>query len=541
MPIQIDDSGNRFWKPSRKQEEFIRIPDSIFEGLFGGAAGGGKSELLLNIPILRNWLAHPRFKGIVFRRSFPQLEESLIPRSAEYYKPLGGNYNGSKHVWDFPSGATIRFSYLDRDENARDHDTAEYNYLAFDELTGFTEFMYIYLLSRVRTSSKDLPAIVRSASNPGNIGHSWVKSRFVDPHRYGNKIISDQITKSKRIFIFAKATDNPYLMDADPGYVDRLRNLPEAEQKAKIEGDWDVFSGQVFTEFRPRRFPNEPDNALHVIDPFSIPAYWPRILSIDWGYTASTIAHWSAVSPDGRVFVYREYAAKKTSIKQWGADIARLSELDDNIVARILDPSAWKEEGHEKSIAQQLIDICGYDFERADNARIAGKQNFHDFLRFQPRASRYVPHTGYSEEDAQYILRNQGLKAYHEYRELFEPEKPEMNLPRLQIFNNCPELIKVIPLCIYDERRKEDVAAFDGDDAYDCIRYNLMAVDRYVKDCDKTFQKQVELARIIENAKTGEQTDFYRQMEAFESKYRTTGKHTRLKRKTFTQFGIRTH
>src|SRR5512141_2808938 len=168
------DRAFRKWEPNARQADFVKIPDSVFEAFYGGAAFGGRSELLLMLPILRRWHENPRFHGIIFRRTFPQLEESLIPRSKEYYESVGGEYNSQLHLWSFPSGATIRFSYMLRRDDARDHDTAEYNYVAFDELTHFEEFQYLYLTSRVRTSDASLPAIVRSASNPGNIGHGWV-------------------------------------------------------------------------------------------------------------------------------------------------------------------------------------------------------------------------------------------------------------------------------------------------------------------------------------------------------------------------------
>ena len=200
MGLRLEDDGaTKVWKPHFKQERFLELPRACFEGFYGGAAGGGKSELLVAIPIVKGFYKHPSFHGVVFRRTFPQLEESLIPRSRELYQSVGGKYDKAKHVWSFPSGATIRFSHLDSDDDARKHDTAEYQYAAFDELTHFTEFMYTYITaSRVRSTIPEIPAMVRSASNPGNIGHAWVRKRFVEPAPQGGRSEERRVGKECR-------------------------------------------------------------------------------------------------------------------------------------------------------------------------------------------------------------------------------------------------------------------------------------------------------------------------------------------------------
>ena len=517
------DSVDKVWEPHAKQVEFIEIPDSIFEAMYGGAAGGGKSELLLMLPLVRRWHENPRFKGIIFRRTFPQLEESLIPRSQEFYKPLGATYNDTKHVWTFPSGATIRFSYMDKDKDARDHDTAEYHYVAFDELTAFTEFMYRYITSRVRTSDPDLPAIVRTATNPGNEGHVWVRDRFVAAAPEGGVILYDELAQSHRLFVQAKLTDNPFLMQTDPNYINRLNILPEAERRAKIDGDWWIFAGQVFTEWREFRLRDEPPNACHVVPDFDPPLWWPRVVAIDWGYTAKTWVGWAAVAPDSRIFMYKEYVAVKTDISVWSADIVRWSANErDSIRQWIIDPSAEQKRG-QKTIKQQVEEALGTGdrLHLADNDRISGKMLMHEFLRWKQRPPRYVPQGGFRDEVAQRIYRISGEQAYNDYCGLFAPEPPELHLPRLQVCKRCREFIKTIPACVYkqkDGENTEDVNEFNGDDSYDGGRYLIKAVDRYLREsaeADAEFQKRAVIHSELEQ--TGDWTRFHRRMEKLES------------------------
>lgn len=543
MPLAEIGRYDRVWKPHAKQIEFIQLPFSVFEALYGGAVGGGKSELLYMLPIIYGFHKIPGFHGVLFRETYPQLEASLILRAVPIYKMLGAHYDSTKHTCTFPTvegaPAIIRFSYLENDKDARDHDTNEYQYEGFDELTAIPDSptfnRYIYLTSRVRSILDDVPPIIRSATNPGNVGHLWVRKRFIEPAPEGGKFLYDPDSETRRIFIRALLTDNPYLLQKDPGYLKRLRLLPLAEQRAKIYGDWWVFAGQVFTEWRDRflsaRFPDEPDNASHVIDDVIPPAWMPRVVACDWGFNpGKTWVGWAGIAPDKRVILYRERVFSKTNISVWGAEVARASQHErEAIVSFKLDPSAWGHRGEEKTLAEQITDATGFPWEKADNDRIGGKSLLHEFLRWAPRPASFIPPEGYNEEMAFRILRNNGPKAYREYVDLFEPEEPETDLPRLQVCRSCEEFRKVIPACVYAEekpgKKAEDVAEFIGDDAYDGGRYLLKAVDDYLNLSSKNAIKHSELAIIVKDLEeTGDWNSYIRRMDKYDEKFRRPSK-----------------
>lgn len=481
----------REWRPTKRQEDFLSLPDSIFEAMYGGAAGGGKTETLLMLPLVRQFYTHPRFKMLFLRRTFPELDSEVIPRSKEFYPAAGFNpYQDQKKRWVHPSGSIIQFGHCEHEKDVVKYDTSQYNIIAFDELTSFTEYQYIYLsMSRCRSAESALPALVRTGTNPGNIGHGFVRKRFVEPCRTGNTIIRESRllhgvpTVIQRIYIPSKATDNTYLMAADPTYINRLNLLPAAERAAKLDGDWWTFSGQVFDEFRVAPFPDEPPYACHVIPEFQIPSYWPRVLSIDWGYSAMTIAGWYAINPcpdehhRASFYKYREYSCKKTKISTWAADIARLSQ-GETFVDVVLDPSAWSSRGDEYNIAEQFEAVSKLRPRKADNDRIGGKMLLQDLLRFKQRPPRVVPQEGFDQETADRLSRQYGPKGLLEYAALFQAE-PEELLPKFQVFESCEETIKAIPLCVYDKDRKEDVAEFEGDDPYDETRYGIKACQYY--------------------------------------------------------------
>ena len=158
------------------QTRFLGL--TCFEALYGGAAGGGKSASLLVDSIRyvgRGYGAN--YHAILFRRTYPELEKSLIKESRGLYPRLGGVYNEVKSTWTFPGGEIVEFAHIQHEKDVFKYQGAAFQFIGFDELTSFTETQYLYLISRVR-SSTGVPCRVRSATNPGNEGHEWVFSRW---------------------------------------------------------------------------------------------------------------------------------------------------------------------------------------------------------------------------------------------------------------------------------------------------------------------------------------------------------------------------
>lgn len=530
--IDVFDGGSdqfkREIKLHKRQEDFVSIPDSIYEALYGGAAYGGKSFMLTLFPLIRGFYKYRGFKGIILRRKFPDLEREIIRVSQEYYPLTGAIYNEQKHSWKWPQyGSYMDFGHCQHAADIKQYDGYQVNYCAYDELTHFEESMYQYMVgSRVRPGSADINvSIVRNATNPGGIGQTFVYNRFVRPAEGGYKILKDKRTGLTRTFIPCLPQDNPYGMTYDPRYLDKLEILSEAEKRAKKYGDWHAFEGSVFPQFRPFRFPNEPQNALHVIDWFDIPIWWPRLISIDWGKRAMCHALWAAISPDKRVYIYREQTWKGIDVPFWAAEVKELS-YGENIIDCIICGSAWQDRGVE-TIAQQFEQHSGIrprSSENSDGSRVSGLNSIHDFMRWEQKPKHIVTEI-YNPEVALSIFRNFGESARDRYIAQYTSEPDEINIPRLQILKHpikdepcAPILVETIPIVTYDDKKIEDIQEFSGDDPIDNLRYLCKAVNQYCGGGVEEMERQMAMQNAITKLhETGDQTAFYRRMEKIES------------------------
>jgi predicted phage terminase large subunit-like protein len=239
------------WRPTTAQRAALAC--GAYELLYGGAAGGGKSDFLVAAPL--RWVHHPTFRALLLRRSFPELERTLVARSREIYPRLGARYHEQRHEWTFPSGARIAFGYLERPADALRYQGAEFAFVGFDELTHFDEQSYRYLTSRIR-SADGLPLRIRATTNPGGPGHDWVRARWAQwigatpdaapgERRWyasdGSAALEGDADALARTFFPAKLSDNPYL---GAEYRAQLLALDPVTRAQLLDGDWDATVGE---------------------------------------------------------------------------------------------------------------------------------------------------------------------------------------------------------------------------------------------------------------------------------------------------------
>jgi len=417
----------------------------------------------------------------------------------------------------------IFLGHCENEDDVHKYDSMQINLYTPDELTSITEWIYLYIgFQRVRSPVPELPSIIRAAGMPGGIGHTWVFKRFIKPFPKGGKIIVGR-GGNKRIYIHSTLEDNQYV---DPTYKQSLQGITiEAERKAKLAGDWDAYQGQVFDEFRDHKFEDEPDNAMHVVEPFIIPAWWPRIVIGDWGFAAMTWIGYAAISPNKRVYIYREQTWVKTKIAEWAPHVKLYIDKENPRLIRFCK-SAGQDRGQEQTIQQQIEDELGVSIELSNNtpgSRIAGKLLIHEYLRWHPKDVNESEIPIYNEEYAMWILRNRGMSEYNSYLNSFRPQEPELNLPKLQIFAGaCPLLVEAIKACSYDKPKgnkpAEDIAEFEGDDPIDGLRYLVDAAAGYFDESNEEFKRIQKQEVLVQKLNTSNDwTGFYRNMARTES------------------------
>lgn len=246
-PPARSDAAN--WVPLPMQRAALAC--GAYELFLGGAAGPGKSEYLVVAPL--RWVHEPSFRGVLFRNSFPELQRTLIDKSWRFYPAKGGDYNATKHAWEFPSGATIEFAYLESDRDVHRYQGAEFQFAGFDELPHFSEYQYRYLTSRLR-SAAGVPIRLRATGNPDGPHLEWVRARFADwiDHRAaagevlwydpeGKRVPRGTPDALSRCYIPGRLADNPHV---GPEYRTRLLALDPVTRARLLEGDWDAAYGE---------------------------------------------------------------------------------------------------------------------------------------------------------------------------------------------------------------------------------------------------------------------------------------------------------
>lgn len=418
---------------TKKQNSFINSPAD--ETLFGGAAGGGKSYGQL-IDALLYALRYPKSKQILFRRTFPDLERSLVRVSLEIYPKNKAKYNSSKHTWSFFNGSIIDFGYIDSEKDVYQYQSAEYDAIRFDELTHFTEYMYTYMFSRCR-GANNYPKKMKSSTNPGGIGHTWVKKRFIDigePNKV-HECTLESGEKVTRIFIPSLVQDNKFMLTYDPDYIKRLDNLPEKERKALKFGDWDIYDGQYFSEFNRR---------VHVCEPFEIPKNWDRYIAFDYGLDKFAVL-FIAVDTKGKAYVYNEIH-KENLIVSEAAQMLKSYMRKSEYKAIYAPPDLWNRNRDTGKSTAEIFTEYGINLTKAGNNRIQGWLAIKEWLKVRTIRNE---HTGEKELASDLV-----------------------------IFNTVLTLIEYLPQIQHDEKNVNDCATEPHELTHICDALRYFCVSR---------------------------------------------------------------
>lgn len=334
------------------------------EVLFGGAAGGGKSfGQLIDAMVFAI-----RYKGsrqLILRRTLVELERTLILNSLILYPKEIYSYNISRHIGTFAGGSTIEFGYCDAESDVHKYQSAEYDVIRFDELTHFTEQMYIYLISRVR-GVNGFPKQVKSTTNPGGVGHEWVKRRFVDIVESDREIA---LSTGTRIFLRANVRDNFFLMKGDKGYLKRLENLSEGDRRALLDGEWNLDCGRYFDEWK---------RDIHVVKPFEIPKSWRRYFVMDYGLDMLA-GYFIALDGQERGYVYKEIYESNHIISSAAKRIAQESE---GVIEAYYAPSdLWSRRQESGLSAAEIFYENGVPLVKANTERVLGWYALKEWLK----------------------------------------------------------------------------------------------------------------------------------------------------------------
>ena len=436
----------RIGQPSERQK--LMLEARTKHVAFGGARGGGKSWAVRTKAKLLA-LRYPGIKILIVRRTYPELINNHIQILRSELLNIA-RYNDKDKVLRFENGSSINFTYCARDTDLDRLQGQEYDIICLDEATQLSEWQMKTITACLR-GVNDFPKRVYYTCNPGGQGHGYIKRIFIDK-KYEEGEDPEDYT-----FIQSLVTDNKALMESQPDYIKQLEALPEKLRRAWLLGDWDIFEGQFFEDFRER--PDlalcaeagiEPEQAMkerrftHVIEAFKPPREWKLYRSFDWGYSRPFSCGWWAVDFDGRIYRILElYGCTRTPNEglKWTPEkvFAKIREVEDTHpwlkgrkIEGVADPAIWDESGGE-SIAETASKYRVY-FSPGDHVRIPGWMQCHYRLSFD-----------------------------------------ENGIPMMYVFDTCKAFIRTVPLMIYDEYDPEDLDTELEDHVCDEWRYFCMS------------------------------------------------------------------
>lgn len=323
------------------EKQGVALKSEATEILYGGAAGGGKSFLMRIIAIIYAESV-PGLQVYLFRRTWPDLERNHLAGSGNFYELLQGRakITGKPATIRFSNGSKIHLCHCQNEADVHNYQGAEIHVLLIDELTHFTEYMYRFLRGRVRLGGLKVGAakgklpFILAGSNPGDIGHQWVKAMFVD-YAPAYQIVKTPKNEGGmlRQFIPARLEDNPTMTENDPLYAHKLEGLGNPDLvKAMLEGDWDITAGSALEKL---------SRNTHMVDDFEVPKWWTRFMSIDWGYSAPFSVGWYTVADSdvdlkGKYFLPQGCIIRYRELYGWNGQANQGSKMDADEVAKMI-------------------------------------------------------------------------------------------------------------------------------------------------------------------------------------------------------------
>ena len=425
-------------------------PDGPVEIGAGGARGPGKSHGIFAQAGLDDAQRVEGLKILFLRKtaisakeSFDDLIEKVLQGAVKFSR--------ANNTIVFPNKSRILLGGFHNEKDIDKYIGIEYDLIVVEELNQLTEEKFLKLKGSLRTSKPNWRPRIYASFNPGGIGHQFVKTRFVLPHRLREE------TKTR--FIPATYKTNPYL---NKEYTDYLEELTGDLGRAWREGDFDLFAGQFFKEWR---------HDVHVCDPFEIPKDWKRIKAGDAGYNQPSIG-WYAISPDGQAFRYRELYPSEVTASELAAMSVELTNPDEKISYEVWDPAFWAKKGDRDDT------LSGAEVYQNKIKELTGK----------------APHMVKGE--------NPRISGWMVMREWIKPfMKEDVMTANLQIFSTCTEAIRTIPEQQHDEKNPEDLDTDGEDHIADEIRYFCMSRPTPAVAAEELEDKLFKMAMHRKNAK----------------------------------------
>ena len=422
--------------PLPSQEKCL---DAMYEYdyiLFGGQAGPGKSYILHwgLAEFLMEVLGGLHLKNVdvgLFCEDYPSLKDRQITNIHREFPKWLGEIKDTKedglHFGFHEKYGSQKIKLRNLDDPSK-YASAQFAAIGVDELTKNDRQTFDDLRFRKRWPGIEHSPFI-AASNPGSKGHVWVKKLFLDRDFSGEP---PELNPRKFLFIPARGRENPYLPES---YWETLKSLPEKMRKAMLEGNWDIFVGQYFSEW---------NRDIHVIEPFGIPNYWKRIICADYGFENPSAILWVAIDPEGAWWVYRELYERKLTYENLGERCLEMMPLNESVEYAVLDPACWGDRPrHEETPGQSGAKVIEDILDKRDIPLIKGN---HD--------------------------RVQGWQRIRQLMAPFDlPDKRKGS--NLHVFSTCVNFIRTIPSLVHDDIKPEDLDT-DGDDHIaDALRYGV--------------------------------------------------------------------